>query len=207
MAQFEFPLAWPTGQPRTPGVDRQWSKFGKKRDHGWGRDDLTVHQAANRLVSEVCAFTRRGYPWRIDPDCVVVSTNLRVLKSTNMPDSRQSAPSDPGVAVYFDLDGQPYCLPCDKWATVAGNLAAVAAHLNAIRGIEHYAWHVSYTDQRGRRRRRTFFIGSSSTWTRARERAALAAARAFRAAYEHWVKHGGVHPLDTGKHEWSARAA
>lgn len=83
----------------------------------------------------------------------------------------------------------------------------VIYHVGQRRGIEHYAWHVTYTDQRGRRRRRTFFIGSETTWTRARERAALAAARAFRAAYEHWVKRGGVHPLDTGKHEWSARAA
>jgi hypothetical protein len=42
------------------------------------------------------------------------------------------------VAVYFTLDNKSYCMPCDAWDRAADNLAAVAAHLYCVRGIERY---------------------------------------------------------------------
>jgi DnaJ-domain-containing protein 1 len=42
------------------------------------------------------------------------------------------------VAVYFKLDGEAYCLPCDTWDRVPDNMAAIAAHLSAMRGIERW---------------------------------------------------------------------
>jgi hypothetical protein len=70
--------------------------------------------------------------------------------------------------------------------------------------IGQYAYHVPYFDAHGVYRRRTFFIGTDSTWTPSRERAAFAAAKKFAIAYEEWAHKGGVHPMDTGDHHWSA---
>lgn len=135
MAQFEYPLTWPANFPRT--ANRKTDNFAKKSANG-GMQPLTVLQAFNRVVAEAAAFTLHNRVWRINPGEMIVSSNLRVRRSDHMPESTQKAPLDPGVAVYFELDKQPYCLPCDKWDSVAGNLAAVAAHLNAIRGIERW---------------------------------------------------------------------
>ena len=41
--------------------------------------------------------------------------------------------------------GRPYCMPCDKWNRVADNIAAVAAHLKAMRGQER--WGVGTIEQ------------------------------------------------------------
>lgn len=134
MAQFEYPLTWPANFPRT--AYRKANGFAKKGDHGM--QSLTTHQAYMRVLKEASAFTRNKQVWRLNPDTLIVSSNLRVRRSDHMPESAQKHPLDPGVAVYFELDKQSYCLPCDKWDTVAGNLAAIAAHLNAIRGIERW---------------------------------------------------------------------
>lgn len=70
--------------------------------------------------------------------------------------------------------------------------------------IGQYSFHVPYFDTAGQHRRRTFFIGTDNTWTQARERAAFGAAKKFAIAYEDWEKNGGVHPMDTNDHPWSA---
>lgn len=88
-----------------------------------------------------------------------------------------------------------------------GRWTGVTYHVEIRRGIEQYAWHVAYSDSQGRRRRRTFFIGTENTWTRARERAAHQAAVRFRRAYEQWAMRGGRHPMDLQEFRWSARAA
>ncbi len=70
--------------------------------------------------------------------------------------------------------------------------------------IGQYAYHVPYFGADGVYRRRTFFIGTDNTFTEARERAAFAAAKKFALAYEKWAHKGGVHPMDTDNHPWSA---
>lgn len=137
MTTFEYPLSWPTEFQRTPSSERRPDRFGRRNDSGWLKP-LTVLQAFARLMDEIRAFAVAGRAWRIDPDDVEISTNLVVRRSDGMPRADQRAPADVGVAVYFILDDEPYCLPCDRWDTVAGNLAAVAAHIAAIRGIERW---------------------------------------------------------------------
>jgi hypothetical protein len=73
----------------------------------------------------------------VDMEQVVISTNVPERKD-GKPRAGLSEPDDPGVAVYFTLDGRPYCLPCDYYNRVADNLAAVAAHLEASRAIERH---------------------------------------------------------------------
>jgi hypothetical protein len=42
------------------------------------------------------------------------------------------------VAFYFDLDRRPHVLACDRWDTVPDNIAAIAAHVEALRGQERW---------------------------------------------------------------------
>lgn len=130
-----YPLAWPLGRPRTPAHERQPARFSS------GGRPVSIAVGRKRLLSELDAYTRPGRPWRVPPDTVVISTNVRTYTrgGVEVPYSDQSqARDDPGVAVYFTLDGQHICLPCDAWDTVGGNLAAVAAHVAALRGIERW---------------------------------------------------------------------
>jgi DnaJ-domain-containing protein 1 len=68
---------------------------------------------------------------------VVISTNMQP-RGDGLPYAKQREPQDSGVAVYFDLNGEQQCIPCDKWDTVAQNLRAVALTIEALRGIERW---------------------------------------------------------------------
>lgn len=141
MSVTAYPLAWPSGWPRTPAANRKRASFGAtKRVEGrnWTiRGRLSVAQATKRLVAEFRAWTPRGHTLRVNPDMVVISTNLQV-RNDGLPRSGQREPDDPGVCVYFKLDDVPYAMPCDRWDSVADNIAAVAAHIGAMRGMERW---------------------------------------------------------------------
>jgi hypothetical protein len=129
-----YPLQWPASRPRTPDARRKSPKFTKGERHhsatgSWVRQrEITVADALKRLQDELD---------RIGARLPVVSTNLET-RLDGLPRSGQRAPNDPGVAVYFQLKGQPVCLPCDTYKTVAANIAAVAAHIEATRAIERH---------------------------------------------------------------------
>lgn len=141
MSADAYPLHWPLGRERTARSDRKYADFGKREQNsagGWRQlKRLTIAEALGRLDNEIRAFTRAGRNWRIDPTDVVVSTNVRTRRD-GLPYSDAREPEDSGVAVYFKLDGADYCLACDRWTRVADNIAAVAAHLSALRGIERW---------------------------------------------------------------------
>ncbi|NIV38132.1 MAG: J domain-containing protein, partial [Anaerolineae bacterium] len=126
-----YPLHWPHWFPRTDPAHRQRARF--NRD---GRP-LTIADARGRVLREIGAFTRPGHTYRIDPDQVVISTDVPV-RQDGLPYSGRKPPEDSGVAVYFELDGEPHVLPCDTWDRVADNMAAIAAHLGAMRGMERW---------------------------------------------------------------------
>lgn len=130
-----YPLAWPLGWPRTD--DRQFGHFTSRSNSGWDKK-VSLHQATSRVMDEIGRFTKRGKTWRIPPDSVVISTDLQVRKSDGLPKSGQRQPDDPGVAVYFELDGKPQVIPCDRYTKIEQNLAAVAATLAALRTLERH---------------------------------------------------------------------
>ncbi len=70
-------------------------------------------------------------------DAAILSTNLQ-LNSYGQPRADRRTPDDPGVAVYFQLHGKDRVLACDRWDTVAGNMAAIANHIDAIRRVDRY---------------------------------------------------------------------
>ncbi len=131
-----YPLAWPSHVRRTPSADRAHARFAQRSNSGWDKS-LTLYQARMRLDEEIRLYTRTSKTWRIDPDGVILSTNL-VLRNDGIPKSGQKKPDDPGVAVYFKLDGKDVCIPCDRWIRVEDNIASVASVLKAIRAIERH---------------------------------------------------------------------
>ncbi|WFC43202.1 J domain-containing protein [Pseudoxanthomonas sp. SE1] len=134
-----YPLTWPAHVMRTPPAERKRAKFGK-REPGTNWSSLrqvTISNATARLMAEISAFTRAGKPWRIDPKLVVISSDMQ-LRRDGLPYSGRGLPTDPGVAVYFELDGVPHCMPCDRWDRMPDNLAAIAAHIGALRAIERW---------------------------------------------------------------------
>jgi len=90
------------------------------------RRSLTVADARNRLDLELQRLGARD---------VLLSTNVQV-RLDGLPRSGQNEPADPGAAVYFTLKGKPRCLACDRWSRVADNIAAIAAHVYAIRAVD-----------------------------------------------------------------------
>lgn len=117
-----YPLAWPTGKPRTPPHQRKNGKFTS------GGRALTNAVAADRVEAEL---------ERLGAMYALISSNVEVTLS-GRPRSGQRAPDDPGVCVYFQLDRKPYAMACDRYQTVADNLAAIAAHIDATRAIARH---------------------------------------------------------------------
>lgn len=126
-----YPLHFPADRPRTAARDRKEALW---RDAG---NRITLTAAKKRLIQQVNAMTRTGRDWRVQNQ--VLSTSIRYTASgaRDQAVSRRD-PEDPGVAFYFDLDGKPHVLACDRWDTVADNIAAIAAHIEALRGQERW---------------------------------------------------------------------
>jgi hypothetical protein len=137
-----FPLAWPVGWPRCRNPAR--AKFGTTREvqsaHNPGvswrqRGALTVAASRDRLLAELK---------RLGATSGIISTNIRT-RLDGQPMGKAAEPVDSGAAVYFRLKGEPRVLACDRWDRVADNLAALAKHIEAIRG--QVRWGVGSLDQ------------------------------------------------------------
>jgi hypothetical protein len=126
---FAYPVAWPAGRPRTPAHQRGYALWRK------GGSRLNFDDAVRRLRDQVNAITKPGQNWRVLEQ--TLSTNF-ALRVDGRPRRDRGAPSDPAAAFYFELDDQPHVLACDRWHTVADNVAAIAAHIEALRGQERW---------------------------------------------------------------------
>jgi hypothetical protein len=123
-----FPLHWPAGWPRAKG--RSTARFSQKVDNGRYTETKTVSVAVarDRLQREL-DLLRASYP--------TLSTNVE-LRLDGQPRSDRRDPEDPGVAVYFRLQGRDIALACDKWDRVADNITALAKHIEALRGMDRW---------------------------------------------------------------------
>jgi hypothetical protein len=118
-----YPLQWPADRPRTPPRQRRNGRF--KAD----KKPLSVHAATERLTTEIR---------RLGGTLPVVSTNIEP-RLDGLPRSfRRPVNDDPGVCLYFQLQGKPRAMPCDTYDTVEDNLAAIAAHIEATRAITRH---------------------------------------------------------------------
>lgn len=120
-----YPLHWPPGWVRSRGRSRAPFK------HGDG-SRLTIAEAMRRrLLPELERLHARN---------ITISTNVAPHRYDQLGDG-----TDPGVAVYFTLDGEPRVLACDRWDRTADNLTAIAKHVEALRGQER--WGVGSLEQ------------------------------------------------------------
>lgn len=131
------PLCWPAGKPRTQTADRKQGRFGKRNSSDFGLKELTVAEGRDRVLSALDRFTRPGQAYRVPPDTIIISSDL-ALRNDGLPRSGQREPSDPGVAVYFELDSQQQCVPCDVYTRIADNLAVVADCIESLRTLERH---------------------------------------------------------------------
>jgi hypothetical protein len=133
-----YPLEWPVGWPRAKNRER--ARFGvvgvRRNDSGstWKqRREVTLAEGRDRLLEQLNMMGVAN---------IVISSNARVRKDGGIY-SDQRNPDDPGAAVYFRMpdergNAQPRVLACDKWDRLADNLAALAAHVEALRGIDRW---------------------------------------------------------------------
>lgn len=142
-----YPLDWPQGWKRTPKDERTRAAFGvmkatyyTTRNEQTGlqeqrrgidqRNQLTMDQATKRALQEL---QRMGF----ERDEIVISTNIE-LRLDGLPKGGRSAPTDPGVCVYWRKGKQTRCMAVDRYDRVADNLGAIAATLEAMRAIERH---------------------------------------------------------------------
>jgi len=132
-----YPLAWPSAWPRTPAAERREARFTSlnKSLLGSTSKPITLSDARERLSSELK---------RLGADSALLSTNLQ-LGVTGQPKANQAEPADCGAAIYFALRNKPTVLACDRWNRVAANVAAIAAHIGAMRAMDR--WGVGSVEQ------------------------------------------------------------
>jgi len=119
-----YPLSWPVAYPRTSSVDRQRAKF-----------EVSFGVARHQLLDELRL---------LNVSELVISSNIP-LRKDGLPYANYSPPEDPGVVVYFNLEGSPYALACDRWDKAKDNLRAIGLHVAAMRGM--LRWGVGSTKQ------------------------------------------------------------
>lgn len=132
-----FPLTWPVGWPRTPADKVARARFNVRvTGHAYRtKGQVTNYVGRLRLMEELR---------RLGATDVVLSTNLPT-RLDGLPYSSAKEPSDHGVAVYFRIKGEPRVLACDRWDRTADNMAALAAHVEAMRG--QLRWGVGTLEQ------------------------------------------------------------
>lgn len=117
MAEIEaFPLYWPPGWPRAAHCER--SRF-----------DQTPGYARRNLVWEV---------QRLGGSRVIISTNVPLRRDGFPYADGKPVDGNHGVAVWFTLNGDQQCIPCDRWDRVMDNMHAVELSIAALRGLERW---------------------------------------------------------------------
>jgi hypothetical protein len=113
-APSRYPLQWPEGWKRT-----QHPKIGPFF--------VTTEKALKDLDAEIKRFGGKY---------ALLSSNVELTMDGRMRFDRQ--PGDPGVAVYFELDGKQRVFACDSYRAVKDNIRAISNTIEALRAIKRY---------------------------------------------------------------------
>lgn len=122
-----YPLQWPRDVPRTQ--IRQPGSFE-------GSPGIILRELLAEIDRVSLGARARSHTIK---HSVVISSNARLNKdgSTNATDVIGAHP-DPGVAVYFPVDGETMCIALDRYDRIWKNLRAVQRTLECFRAIERY---------------------------------------------------------------------
>lgn len=110
-----YPLQWPPAWPRT-----KYSEY--------ARFQTSFASARNNLMRELDLLGATD---------IIISSNVE-LRRDGLPYAGQRQPDDPAMAVYFKLNGEDQCVPCDKWTRTEDNLQAIRKTIEALRGLERW---------------------------------------------------------------------
>jgi hypothetical protein len=113
-----YPLHWPASWPREENP--RYSAF-----------TTSIPKARKGLMDELR---------KLGATNIVISSNSRVNNYGEVV-ARKKAIDDTGVAVYFDLDGEQRCIPCDRWIHLKDNLHAIELTVAALRGLDRWGTH------------------------------------------------------------------
>lgn len=133
--EVRYPLEWPAAVPRTDPEDRTQGRFGYRPPATSGGRykefrRITWAKARDRLVEEVA---------RMDGDQVLITSGIPVYSDgSGTPLKGESRDEDPGAAVYFTLEGDRQVMAIDAYDRAEDNVAAIAAVLEYMRGIERH---------------------------------------------------------------------
>lgn len=111
-----FPLQWPDNWPRTQTLGAGPRRF---------RVSLAVAVRALQHELDLLGAT----------DAVITSDLPVKGDGTPYADGRAD---DPGIAVWFTLDGAEHVLACDRWPDPADNLRAIGCSIEALRGLKRW---------------------------------------------------------------------
>lgn len=110
-----YPLCWPANWKRTNS--RTYSRF-----------RVTEGRALWHLEHEVEMLGGTN---------LIVSTNLQ-LRRDGLPYVSQKRVLDPGVAVYFKMDGKDVTMAADQYLEIGDNYRAIGKTIECLRGIQRY---------------------------------------------------------------------
>lgn len=126
--QMASPLEWPAHVPRTPFNQRKQARFFRKGGSGYyDRRRRTAAEARDHVHDEL---------ERLGASMAVISTDYAINQDDWTFTANRREPDDPGVAVYFDLDGDRQAIAIDVYDRAPDNLWAVGRTIEAFRQIE-----------------------------------------------------------------------
>ena len=112
-----YPLCWPAGWKRTDMYGRGCSRF-----------RVSEAEARDHMVDEIT---------RLGGDALIISTNVQ-LRRDGLPYANQGRIEDPGVAVYFKMDGKDMTMASDQYVSIGSNYRAIGKTIECLRGIQRY---------------------------------------------------------------------
>jgi hypothetical protein len=111
-----WPLYWP----------EHWARTRQRRTAPF---KMTPAKARRELIWELQRLGARH---------IIISTNVPLRRDGQPFADGKPTNGDPAVAVWFELDGEQQCIPCDRWSKVGDNIRAIGKSVEAIRGLERW---------------------------------------------------------------------
>ena len=112
-----YPIQWPSGWQRTEPYNREHSRF-----------KTTFSNARHGILNEIRLLGGNN---------PIISSNIPT-RLDGLPYANFKSPEDPGVVIYFMLDGHEECIPCDRWRDAGDNLHAIELCIGAMRGMDRW---------------------------------------------------------------------
>lgn len=123
-----YPLHWPDGWPRTnPRLRDPGARF-RRGDWQSGYKRPTIAQTSAELAAELERLGARN---------VVLSTNVE-LRLDGQPYSNRRNPDDPGIAVYFTIDGEGMVMAQDAYDRVPDNIRSLTLAISGMRQMQRH---------------------------------------------------------------------